>query len=43
MRAGNAAAIHLYEKAGFVSAGIRPGYYEKPAEDALIMWKKQAE
>ena len=43
VRAGNAAAIHLYEKAGFVSAGIRPGYYEKPEDDALIMWKKQAE
>ncbi len=42
VRAGNAAAIRLYEKAGFVSAGIRPGYYEKPVEDALIMWKKQA-
>ena len=39
VRVGNKAAIHLYEKMGFVSRGIRPGYYDKPREDALIMWK----
>ena len=38
VRVSNKAAIQLYEKAGFVSAGIRPGYYEKPREDAYIMW-----
>lgn len=40
VRAGNASAIHLYEKIGFVTEGIRPGFYERPKEDALIMWKR---
>ena len=39
VRAGNTAAISLYEKLGFRSAGIRPGFYSNPREDALIMWK----
>lgn len=40
VRVSNKAAIHMYEKVGFVSEGIRPGFYEKPAEDAMIMWKR---
>lgn len=40
VRVSNAAAIGLYEKLGFVSEGIRPRFYEKPTEDALIMWKR---
>ncbi len=40
VRISNAAAIHLYKKLGFVSEGIRPGFYEKPTEDAMIMWKR---
>lgn len=38
VRAGNAAAIHLYEKLGFESVGIRKNFYDKPKEDAVIMW-----
>lgn len=41
VRAGNVPAIRLYEKFGFVSEGVRPGFYEKPAEDAVIMWRRQ--
>lgn len=43
VRVSNKAAIRLYESLGFQSEGIRPGFYEKPREDALIMWKRQAE
>lgn len=40
VRVSNAAAIALYRKFGFVSEGIRPKFYEKPTEDAMIMWKR---
>ena len=40
VRSGNRAARKLYETCGFTEAGIRPGFYEKPREDAVIMWKK---
>ena len=40
VRASNESAICVYEKAGFVSAGVRPGFYDSPKEDALIMWKR---
>lgn len=38
VRASNAPAIALYESLGFVSEGVRPGFYENPREDAIIMW-----
>lgn len=40
VRVGNVAAIRVYEKMGFVSEGIRPNFYEKPTEDANIMWRR---
>ncbi|MDE7430041.1 MAG: GNAT family N-acetyltransferase, partial [Lachnospiraceae bacterium] len=40
VRVSNQAAIGLYEKLGFASEGIRPNFYEKPTEDAMIMWKR---
>ena len=40
VRASNKAAISLYERLGFVSEGIRPGFYTSPKEDAVIFWKR---
>lgn len=41
VRAGNQAAIALYEGFGFREAGLRKGYYEDNGEDAIIMWKEK--
>lgn len=40
VRTGNKAAICLYEKFGFQGVGERRNFYEKPRENALIMWKR---
>ncbi len=40
-RKSNIPAISLYEKLGFVSEGIRPGFYDNPKEDAIIFWKRE--
>ena len=37
VRESNEAARRLYEKAGFVTEGIRRKYYSEPTEDAVIM------
>ena len=39
VRAGNAAAIQLYEAFGFALVGRRPRYYKDTGEDALLMSK----
>jgi len=39
VRESNTPAIKLYERFGFEAAGLRPDYYEKPREAAVIMWK----
>src|ERR671938_913469 len=42
VRLSNDAAIALYERFGFHSAGVRRGYYHDNKEDALIMWRTVA-
>jgi ribosomal-protein-alanine N-acetyltransferase len=37
LRAGNAAALSLYEKCGFSLTSRRKNYYSDPIEDALVM------
>ena len=39
VRQSNAPARALYEKLGYVQAGLRRNYYENPREDAIIMTK----
>ena len=38
VRASNSPAQQLYERLGFVKAGVRKGYYSDNREDAIIMW-----
>jgi ribosomal-protein-alanine N-acetyltransferase len=38
VRTGNEAARALYQRFGFVPAGVRKNYYAEVGEDALIMW-----
>lgn len=38
VRESNEAATALYRRFGFVSEGVRPGYYEDNGEGARIMW-----
>ena len=41
VRRSNEPARLLYERFGFVVAGIRRGYYTKPVEDALVLWRER--
>lgn len=43
VRKSNIVAQNLYEKYGFISSGIRPGYYADNKEDAIIMWRNNKE
>ena len=43
VRQQNVAAQGLYEGLGFVSEGVRPNFYDKPKDNAVIMWLRQAE
>lgn len=40
VRASNAPAKAMYEKLGFSQVGLRPRYYQRPKEDALILRKE---
>jgi ribosomal-protein-alanine acetyltransferase len=37
VRPSNSAARNLYKRLGFQEIGRRPGYYENPAEHAIVM------
>lgn len=39
VRPSNEPARKLYQRVGFVPAGLRKGYYSDTKEDAIIMWK----
>lgn len=41
VREQNHIAIRLYESVGFVSEGIRPNFYDKPKDNAVIMWRRK--
>ena len=41
VRAGNRPAIELYRGFGFQTEGVRTDFYERPVEDALIMWRRE--
>ena len=42
VRVSNTPAIKLYESLGFKSEGVRKNFYERPTEDAMVMWLREA-
>ena len=42
VRESNEAAIGLYSYQGFIKEGIRKNFYEKPVENAIIMWRHES-
>ena len=42
VRAGNVPAVSLYRALGFRTEGVRTGFYERPVEDTLIMWRRES-
>jgi [ribosomal protein S18]-alanine N-acetyltransferase len=40
VRRSNDPARYLYERFGFTVAGVRRGYYTRPIEDALVLWRE---
>ena len=42
VRKSNEAALKLYERRGFIAAGVRRRYYQDNGEDAVIMWRTPA-
>jgi [ribosomal protein S18]-alanine N-acetyltransferase len=40
VRRSNEAALHLYRQMGFVVKAVRNGYYTRPEEDGLILWRE---
>ena len=40
VRESNLPARRLYERCGYETVGVRKNYYQKPAEDAILMTKR---
>lgn len=40
VRRSNEPARCLYERFGFAVAGVRRGYYTRPVEDAIVLWRE---
>lgn len=43
VREGNHAAQQLYKKMGFAIVGVRKNFYEKPVENALVMFRDECQ
>ena len=41
VRVGNAPALALYRRFGFMPLGIRKNYYSETGEDAIVMWARE--